>query len=340
MKMRIHSSSTRWGETSLTLFTTWERGLGHLTWVTFWNFKGIWSKTPPLIIHKNKSLLSFPLGRPQDFRLEISQYVVHQCWTFWLASRFSQTLHPDNSSELKQIHYICWEQGWRVSWWSISVLGTQEPWTISACTFALHTIFTLRRTRQLMRTRGQPHGWLVQPQMELDWPLGSLCSHLWNFKITNAFLKNLLLTEENRTQNSCKEWDKASKSVFDLKTTGDFLGNYSSKLPFMGRQGEQKSNGLPTGKGVHQGCILSPCLFNLYAEYIMRNAGLDEAQAGIKIAGRNINNLIYADDTTLMAESKEELKSLLRKLKWGEWKVGLNSIKRRPWHLVPSLHGS
>ena len=72
-----------------------------------------------------------------------------------------------------------------------------------------------------------------------------------------------------------------------------------------------------TGKAVSQGCILSPCLFNLYAEYIMRNAGLDEAQAGIKIAGRNINNLIYADDTTLMAESKE-LKSLLRKLKRGE----------------------
>ena len=68
-------------------------------------------------------------------------------------------------------------------------------------------------------------------------------------------------------------------------------------------------------KGVHQGCILSPCLFNLYAEYIMRNAGLDEAQAGIKIAGRNINNLRYADDTTLMAESVEELKSLLIKVK-------------------------
>ena len=65
------------------------------------------------------------------------------------------------------------------------------------------------------------------------------------------------------------------------------------------------------GKSVHQGCILSPCLFNLYAEYIMRNAGLDEAQAGIKIAGRNINNLRYADDTTLMAESEEELKSSL-----------------------------
>ena len=65
------------------------------------------------------------------------------------------------------------------------------------------------------------------------------------------------------------------------------------------------------GKGVHQGCILSPCLFNLYVEYIMRNAGLEEAQAGIKIAGRNIYNLRYADDTTLMAESQEELKSLL-----------------------------
>ena len=72
------------------------------------------------------------------------------------------------------------------------------------------------------------------------------------------------------------------------------------------------------GKGIHQGCILSPCLFNLHAEYIMRNAGLDEAQAGFKIAGRSINNLIYADDTTLMAESEEELKSLLRKLKRGE----------------------
>ena len=69
------------------------------------------------------------------------------------------------------------------------------------------------------------------------------------------------------------------------------------------------------GKGVRQGCILSPCLFNLYAEYIMQNAGLDEAQAGIKIAGRNISKLRYTDDTTIMAESKEELRSLLMKVK-------------------------
>src|SRR5574337_251489 len=77
------------------------------------------------------------------------------------------------------------------------------------------------------------------------------------------------------------------------------------------------------GKGVCQRCILSPCLFSFYAEYIMRNAGLEEAQAGIKIAGRNINNLRYADDTTLMAESEEELKSLLRKVKEESEKVAL-----------------
>ena len=77
------------------------------------------------------------------------------------------------------------------------------------------------------------------------------------------------------------------------------------------------------GKGVRQGCILSPCLFNLYAEYTRRNAGLEEAQAGIKIAGRNINNLRYADGTTLMAESEEELKSLLMKVKVESEKVGL-----------------
>ena len=77
------------------------------------------------------------------------------------------------------------------------------------------------------------------------------------------------------------------------------------------------------GKGVHQSYILSPCLFNLHAEYMMRNARLDEAQAGIKIAGRNINNLRYADDTTLMAECKEELKSLLMKVKEESEKPGL-----------------
>ena len=88
------------------------------------------------------------------------------------------------------------------------------------------------------------------------------------------------------------------------------------------RTGQETTDWFQIGKGVRQGCILSPCLFNLYAEYIMRNSGLEETQAGIKIAGRNINNLRDADDTTLMAQSKE-LKSLLMKVKEESEKVGL-----------------
>ena len=89
------------------------------------------------------------------------------------------------------------------------------------------------------------------------------------------------------------------------------------------RTGHRTTDWFQIGKGVRKGCILSPCLFNLHAEYIMRNAGLEEAQAGIKTAGRNINHLRYADDTTLMAESEEELKSLLMKVKEESEKVGL-----------------
>ena len=90
------------------------------------------------------------------------------------------------------------------------------------------------------------------------------------------------------------------------------------------RTGHGATDWFQIGKGVRLGCVLSPCLFNLYAENIMRNAGLEEAQAGIKIVGRNINHLRYADDTTLMAESEEELKSLLMKVKEESEKVGLN----------------
>ena len=94
------------------------------------------------------------------------------------------------------------------------------------------------------------------------------------------------------------------------------------------RMGHETTDWLQIGKGVHQGCILSPCLFNLYAEYIMRNTGREETQAGIKIAGRNINNLRYADDTTLMAES-EELKSLLMKEESEKVGLKLNILQAR-----------
>ena len=101
------------------------------------------------------------------------------------------------------------------------------------------------------------------------------------------------------------------------------LRNLYAGLEATVRSGHGTTDWFQMGKGVHQGCMLSPCLFHLYAEYIMRNAGLEEAQAGIKIAGRNINNLRYTDTTTLMAESEEELKSFLMKVKEESEQVGL-----------------
>ena len=101
------------------------------------------------------------------------------------------------------------------------------------------------------------------------------------------------------------------------------LRNLYAGQEAMVRTGHGTKNLFKIGKGVHQGCILSPCLFNLYAEYIMRNARMDELQVGIKLSGRNINNLRYADDTTLMAESEEELKSLLMRVKEESEKAGL-----------------
>ena len=101
------------------------------------------------------------------------------------------------------------------------------------------------------------------------------------------------------------------------------LRNLHAGLEATVRTGHGTTAGFQIVKGVSQGCILSPCLFNLYAEYFLRNAGLEEAQAGTKISGRNINNLMYADDTTLMAESEEELKSFSMKVKEKSEKVGL-----------------
>ena len=107
------------------------------------------------------------------------------------------------------------------------------------------------------------------------------------------------------------------------------------------RTGHGTTDSFQIGKGVRQGCMWSSCLFNLHAEHIMQNSRLDEAQAGIKIARRNINNLRYTDDTTLLAENKEVLKSLLMRVKEENEKAGLklNMNKLKSWHLVPSLHG-
>ena len=112
-------------------------------------------------------------------------------------------------------------------------------------------------------------------------------------------------------ESACNAGDLGSIPAFG-RSSGEGKGY---PLQYSNLDGHGTIDWFQIGKGVHQGCILSPCLFNLYAEYIIRNGGLEEAQAGIKIAGRNINNLRYTDDTTLMAESEEELKSLLMKVK-------------------------
>jgi len=118
------------------------------------------------------------------------------------------------------------------------------------------------------------------------------------------------------------------------------LGNVYTNQEATVRTGHGTIDLLQIRKGVCQGCILLPCIFNLYAEYFMMNTGMDEAQAGINFAGRNINNLRYADDTTLMAESKEGLKSLLIKVEEESEKAGLKlNISISSWHLVASLHG-
>ena len=114
-----------------------------------------------------------------------------------------------------------------------------------------------------------------------------------------------------------------------------FLRNLYAGQEAAVRAGHGTTNWFNIGEGVHEGCILSPCLFNLNAEFIKRNAGLDEAQAGIKIARRNINNLRYADDTTLMAEREEELKSLLMKVKEESEKAGLKLNIRKTKIMAP-----
>ena len=146
----------------------------------------------------------------------------------------------------------------------------------------------------------------------------------WIIKKAREFQKNIYFCFDYAKALDCVDYNKLWKILKEMGIPDHvtcLLRNLYAGQEAKVRTGHGTTDWFPIGKGVRQGCILSPCLFHLYAEYIMGNAGLDEAQAGIKIARRNINNLIYADDTTLMAESEEELKSLLMKVKESE-KIG------------------
>ena len=149
----------------------------------------------------------------------------------------------------------------------------------------------------------------------------------WIIKKAREFQKNIYFCFIDYTKAfDCVDHNKLWKILKEMRIPDHLtclLRNLYAGQEATVRTGHGTTDWFQIGKGVCQGCILSPCLFNLYAEYIMQNTRLDEAQAGIKIAGRNINNLRYADDTSLMAESEEELKSLLMKVKEESEKAGL-----------------
>ena len=149
----------------------------------------------------------------------------------------------------------------------------------------------------------------------------------WIIEKAREFQKNIYFCFIDYAKASdCVDHNKLGTILKEIEIPDHLtclLGNLYAGQEATVRTGHRTTEWFQIVKGVRQGCILSPCLFNLYAEYMMRNAGLEEAQAGIKIARRNINNLRYADDTTLMAESEEELKSLLMKVKEESENVGL-----------------
>ena len=156
----------------------------------------------------------------------------------------------------------------------------------------------------------------------------------WIMEKAREFQKNINFCFIGYTKAfDCVDHNKLWKILKEMEIPDHFtclVQNLHSGQEATVRTGHGTVDWFQIGKGVCQGCILSPCLFNFYAEYIMQNLGLDEAQAGIKAAGRNINNLMYADNTTLMAEIEEELKSLLMKMKEVSVKVGLKlSIQKK-----------
>jgi len=174
---------------------------------------------------------------------------------------------------------------------------------------------------------------------------GQIVNICWIIEKAREFQKNIYFCFIDYTKASdCVDHNKLWKILKEMGISDHLtclLRNLYAGQEATVRTRHGTTDWFQIGEGIRQGCILSPCLFNLYAEYIMRNVGLDEAQAGIKIAWRNINNLRYTAVITLMAESKEELKSLLMKVKEESEKAGLKFIiqKLRSWHPVPSLHG-
>ena len=223
---------------------------------------------------------------------------------------------PKNVQTTSQLHYLMCQQG------NAQNPPSQASTVCEPRTFRCTSQIQKRQRNQRQKGNNQfveiklPRSWIIEKAGEIQKNI-----YFCFIGYTKAF--------------DCVNYNKLWKRLKDMEIPDHLtllLRNLYAGQEATVRIRHGTADQFKIGNGVHQGCILSPCLFNLHAEYIMQNVRLDESQAGIKIARRNINNLRYAVDTTLMAESEEELKSLLMKVKEESEKAGL---KLRSWYLVP-----
>ena len=239
---------------------------------------------------------------------------------------------------MKVLYIIC-QQVWKTrQWpqdWKRSVfIPIPKKGNAQECYY--HTIELISHTSKVMlkilQARLQQYVNCKLPDVQAGFRKGrrtrdQIANIRWIIEKAREFQKNIYFCFIDYDKAfDCVDYNKLWKILKQMRIPDHLtclLRNLYSGQEATVRTGHGTTDWFQIGKGVRQGCILSPCLFNLYAEYIMQNAGLDEAQAGIKVSRRNINNLRYTDDTTLVAESEEELKSLLMKVKEESEKVGL-----------------
>ena len=264
-----------------------------------------------------------------------------------------QIVKDDAVKVLYSIYQQIWKsQQWPQDWRRSVFIPISKKGKAKECS-NYHTVAFISCTNKVMlkilQARPQQYVNCELPDVQAGFRKGrgtrdQLANIHWIIEKAREFQKNIYFCFTDYSKAfDCLDHNKLWKILKEMGIPDHLtclLRNLYAGQEATVRTGHGTTNWFQIGKGVHQSCIMSPCLFNLYAEYIMGNAGMDEAQAGIKIARRNINNLISADDTTLIAESEEELKRLL--MKEESEKVGLKlntKIKLRSWHMAPSHHG-
>ena len=279
--------------------------------------------------------------------IQISHEAGQVVWHSYLFQNFPSLLWSTQSKALAQLINRCFYRTLLVFWWS-NRCWEFDLWFL--CLFLIqlkhlevHGSYTFeawlgefwallyKRVRWVQLCSSLSILWHCL-SLGLEWKLTFSCGHCWVFQICWHIECSTFTAFSFRIWNSSTGIPSPPLALFVVMPPKAHLTSYSSMSgsrlvitsPWSVRTGHGTTNWFQIGKGVCQGCTLSTCLFNLYVEYIMRNAGLDEAQAGIKIAGRNINNRRSIDDTTLMEENKEELRRLLMKEK-GKWKSWLKT---------------